>query len=102
MKRLSVVLLAMASVARAADAPDPAAIFKANCAMCHGTDGKGQTVMGKSLHLKDLGSAEVQKQSDEAIENVVKNGKGKMPAYSSKLSEAEIDSLVKFIRTFKK
>jgi cytochrome c6 len=96
----AVALLIMPSMARAADAPDAAAIFKSKCSVCHGADGKGQTTMGKNLHLKDLGSEEVQKQKDEALEEVLEKGKGKMPAYKGKLKEEEIDALVKFIRTF--
>lgn len=106
MKRLPVVFLALAvailvmpSMARAA-APDAAAIFKSKCAVCHGADGKGQTTMGKNLHLKDLGSEEVQKQKDEALEEILEKGKGKMPAYKDKLKEDEIDALVKHLRTF--
>jgi cytochrome c6 len=107
MRRIAVVFLAVAvailvmpAVARAADAPDGAALYKAKCAMCHGADGKGQTAMGKNLHLKDLGSEDVQKMKGEDIEKLIVNGKGKMPAYKGKMSEEEIDAVVKFIRTF--
>jgi mono/diheme cytochrome c family protein len=106
MKKLGIVLLAIAvavvvmPAARAADGPDGAALFKSKCAMCHGPDGKGQTAMGKNLKLKDLGSEEVQKMKGEELEKVIENGKGKMPAYKGKLTEPEIDALVKFIRTF--
>jgi len=108
MKRLAFVLLsaaiALLVIPRAhADAgPDGAAIFKQKCAMCHGPDGKGQTAMGKSLHLKDLGSEEVQKMTNEEMNKVIADGKGKMPAYKSKLDQASIDALIAFIRTLKK
>jgi mono/diheme cytochrome c family protein len=107
MKRIPVVLLVVAvavlvmpSLARAADAPDAAAIYKAKCAMCHGADGKGQTTMGKNLHLKDFASDDVQKLKNEEMEKIITDGKGKMVAYKGKLSGAEIDALVTFIRTF--
>lgn len=79
-----------------------ASLFKAKCAMCHGPDGKGDTAMGKKLGLKDLGSAEVQKMSDSDLEKIVTDGKDKMPSYKGKLTDAQIDSLVKYIRTLKK
>ncbi|HXY24689.1 MAG TPA: cytochrome c [Candidatus Acidoferrum sp.] len=76
-------------------------LFKSKCAMCHGPDGKGQTAMGKTLNLRDLGSAEVQGQSDADLTNVITNGKNKMPKYDGKLTKDQIGDLVKFIRTLK-
>jgi cytochrome c6 len=86
----------------AAMAADGAALFKAKCAMCHGSDGSGNTTMGKSMGLKDLGSADVQKLSDADLTGVVSKGKGKMPAYAGKLSDDEIGAVVKYVRTLKK
>jgi cytochrome c6 len=96
---VAVAVLVMPSAARTADAPDGPAIFKAKCAMCHGADGKGQSAMGKNLHLKDLGSEDVQKQKNEDLQKIISDGKGKMAAYKGKLTGAEIDALVAFIRT---
>ena len=78
------------------------ATYKAKCAACHGADGKGQTGMGKAFKIRDLGSAEVQKQSDEELSGIISNGKGKMPGYSKSLKAEEIKDLVGFIRTLKK
>ena len=78
------------------------ATYKAKCAACHGADGKGQTGMGKAFKIRDLGSAEVQKQSDEELSGIISNGKGKMPAYKGKLTDAQISDLVSYIRTLKK
>ncbi|HLK32337.1 MAG TPA: cytochrome c [Terriglobales bacterium] len=77
-------------------------VFKTKCAMCHGADGKGETAMGKRLGIKDLGSAEVQKQSDAELNTVITKGKGKMPGYEGKLTGDQIQDLVKYIRTLKK
>jgi mono/diheme cytochrome c family protein len=75
--------------------------FKGKCAMCHGADGKGQTAMGKTLNLRDLGSADVQGQSDADLTNIVTNGKGKMPKYDGKLTKDQISDVVKYLRTLK-
>ena len=75
--------------------------FKAKCAMCHGADGKGETGMGKTLKLRDMGSAEVQSQSDADLANIITNGKNKMPKYDGKLTKDQIGDLVRFIRTLK-
>ncbi|PYQ31770.1 MAG: cytochrome C [Acidobacteria bacterium] len=103
MKKTAVTLLILLiAVPVFAAGPDGAAIFKSKCAMCHGPDGAGQTTMGKNLKLRDLRSADVQKQTDAELTKIISDGKGKMPAYKGKLTDAEIKALVAFIRTFKK
>lgn len=76
-------------------------IFKAKCAMCHGADGSASTGMGKTMGLKPLSSAEVQNMSDADLTALVTNGKGKMPAYKGKLSDADIAAVVKYVKTMK-
>ena len=78
------------------------ATFKAKCAMCHGQDATGNTAMGKNLKIRDLTSADVQKQSDADILAVITKGKNKMPEYGSKLSKEQIADLEKYIRSLKK
>jgi mono/diheme cytochrome c family protein len=75
--------------------------FKAKCAMCHGPDGKGDTSMGKTMKLRDLGSADVQGQSDADLTGIITNGKGKMPKYDGKLTADQIKDVVKYVRTLK-
>jgi cytochrome c6 len=77
-------------------------LYKSKCAGCHGADGKGQTAMGKANNIRDLGSADVQAQSDDAIAGIIGDGKGKMPAYGKSLKSDQIKDLVAYIRTLKK
>lgn len=77
-------------------------IFKSKCQMCHGPNGDASTTMAKNMKLRDMGSADVQKQSDSDLKNTIEKGKGKMPAFGSKLSSTQIDDLVKYIRSLKK
>jgi cytochrome c6 len=77
-------------------------LFKSKCQMCHGPNGDASTNMAKNLKLKDLGSADVQKQSDSDLKTTIEKGKGKMPAFGSKLSSTQIDDLLKYIRSLKK
>jgi cytochrome c6 len=77
-------------------AADAAADYKAKCAMCHGADGS-KTTMGS----KPLNGADVQKMSDADLTAAITDGKGKMPAYKGKLTDAQISDLVKYIRTLK-
>ena len=76
--------------------------FKARCAPCHGATGKGDTKMGQHFKLRDLSSADVQKQTEDELEAIIAKGKGKMPAYGGKLTKEQIEDLVKFIRSLKK
>jgi cytochrome c6 len=84
-------------------AADSAAdVFKAKCATCHGADGKGDTAMGKSMKVKDLGGADVQAMSDADLNGAIAKGKKPMPAYEGKLTTDQINDLVKYIRALKK
>ena len=90
--------LFVASIAVADAAPGAAGTYKAKCASCHGADGGGATPVGKSMKIRDLRSPEVQKQTDTDLQKIMSDGKGKMPAYKSKLSVADISSMVAFVR----
>lgn len=88
--------------------PQPAAPAVANedyklCVSCHGKDGKGNAGMAKMFKLDpaalDLTSAGVQGKKDEDLAKLIMEGKGKMPFYKGKLSEAKVNELVKFMRT---
>lgn len=81
---------------------DGASLYKARCAGCHGAEGNGDTGIGKSMHLRALGSADVQKQSDAELTAWITDGKGAMPAYKDKLSGAQIKDLVGHIRALGK
>jgi len=93
--------LFIASIARANPGPDAAAssaTYRAKCAACHGPDGGGSEV-GKSMHVPDLRSQAVQKQTDAELAQIISNGKGGMPAFKDSLSEDQIHALVTHIRT---
>ena len=98
---LLIAIVAMVFAPLAAFAADEAAVYKAKCASCHGPDGKGETSIGKSMKLRSLASADVQKITDADLTKVISDGKGKMPAYKGKLSADEIKALVAYIRTLK-
>ena len=80
---------------------DAAADFKAKCAACHGPDGKGATPTGKALKIRDLGSSEVQAQSDDQLFNIISKGKGKMPPYEKTIGADACRALVAYVRTLK-
>ena len=98
---LGVVLLGLPATPVSGQTPGES-LFKTKCAVCHGPDGKGETAAGKANKLRDLGSTEVQKQSDDDLSGIVTGGKGKMPAYGKSLKPEQIKELVAYIRSFKK
>jgi cytochrome c6 len=89
--------MAMASVTQAE--MDPTKIYKANCDLCHGADGSGDTGPGKAFHAKDLRSDEVRNQTDAALTEVITKGRGKMPAFATKIKPVDIQKLVAYIRS---
>ena len=93
--------LFVASIVRADPGPDGAAssaTFRTKCAMCHGPDGRGSAV-GKSMNVPDLQSPAVQKLPDAQLVQVIADGKGGMPSFTSSLSEEQIHALVAHIRS---
>ena len=102
MLRIALLALVLLVATTAFAANEGAALYKkGSCPMCHGADGKGNTPAGRTMKARDLGSPEVQKQSDEALAGVIANGKGSMPSFKASLTEAQIKQLVAFIRTLK-
>jgi len=81
-------------------------LWEANCASCHGADGKGQTLMGQRLGAKDFTDPNVQASftdddATKAIKYGVTNAEGTlvMKAFTS-LSDADIQDLVMYVRAF--
>ena len=78
--------------------------FIARCAICHGSDGRGQTQMGTSLYprVPDLLSPQTQNLTDGEIHYIIANGVQLtgMPAWNLPHRETENDSwkLILFIR----
>jgi mono/diheme cytochrome c family protein len=91
---------------RSAGADDVTQVWSMNCAACHGTDGKGETMMGRRLQMKDLTDPKVQASFTDADatknikDGVTDNGTVKMKAFSDKLSDAQIKDLVAQVRSY--
>ncbi|HXP81583.1 MAG TPA: cytochrome c [Verrucomicrobiae bacterium] len=86
----------------AAAQSDAQKLFDTNCAKCHGPDGTGNTVVGKAVGAKDLGSAEAKKLTDAEVFTQIDQGKGNMPPFGGTLNKAQIDSLIPIVREFGK
>ena len=77
---------------------DGAAIFKKNCTMCHGTDGKGFPAL-KTPNFTDPKWQSSTK--DKEMREVIKNGKKgtAMPAFGGQLKDEEISAVVAYVRS---
>jgi mono/diheme cytochrome c family protein len=114
MARMRIYLLALAAMlclmgiateSRGDNARTASQMYRRHCISCHGSDGKAKTSKGRFSHARDLTDAQWQADvSDERIFNSIMNGRnvrGNMPAFSDKLNEREVNSLVSFVRRFK-
>ena len=97
--RIAVVLLLIVSLAGVASAENPGkGIFTSKCIICHGADGTGKTQIGKTLKIPDFHSPEIKKLPDADLKTVITNGKNKMPPFKEKLTEAQIDQVLSYVR----
>src|ERR1700728_2025272 len=79
-----------------------ATTYTSKCQMCHGADGTGNTPAGKAMKVPSFLSPATVKESNADLIAVTKNGKGKMPAYGTKLTDAEIKDVIAHVRTLQK
>ena len=95
---------AAASPATPTASVDPLATARANfaknCEPCHGPQGVGGLVKveDKQIKVASLKSDHAIKHTDEQLAKTITNGEEAMPAFKSKLTQAEIQDLVKFVR----
>ena len=97
--RLLALVIAAPILAQAPAGPAPVAdvnaFFLKSCAGCHGLDGSATRPDGSKGRAADLTDAAWQKaNTDAAIVNSVVNGKGHMPAFKARISEADAMKLV--------
>jgi len=96
------ILLAI-SFAGSAFAQVPGAdTFKAKCAMCHGADGLATTPTAKNFKVVSFKDPSQVKLTDAALTAATASGKGKMPAYKDKLTDAQIKDVIGYIRALQK
>jgi cytochrome c6 len=78
------------------------AVYKLKCAMCHGADGTANTPAGKAFNAASYKDPAVMKTPDADLIAVVKNGKNKMPAFGTMLTDAQIKAVVAYVHTLQK
>ncbi len=75
-----------------------AVVFQQNCVVCHGGDGKGIA----AVHTPDFTNPTFSRSlSSGDITSTIRNGRaGRMPPFSGKLTDQQIDSLAGYVRSF--
>ena len=99
-------VVAQRRAAKANNADHLVELFLANCARCHGADGRGHTPTGELYKSPNFTDAEWwRKQSSitgtRSLVRIVTSGKGGMPAFGKKLKRSEITALVNYVRHFR-
>jgi cbb3-type cytochrome c oxidase subunit III len=91
-------LLIFSLALQAGPTSDGGDLFKQNCSMCHGVDGKGYSAL-KTPNFTDP-TVQASLTDKEIVETIKKGKKGTaMPAFADKLSDEQINSLVTYIRS---
>jgi mono/diheme cytochrome c family protein len=75
-------------------------LYEVNCALCHGTGGKGDGPMAEKLRRKpaDLTGANVTRLADGDIFIIITSGAGVMPPLSENLSAGERWDVVNYVK----
>ena len=105
--------IARSSAAVAHPTPSPTAtpdemsglreLYRSNCAECHKDSGKGGSavVNGREIDAEDLTNSRMAKRSDAKLYDEIAEGAEDegMPAFRGKLSESQINGIIRYIRT---
>lgn len=78
-------------------------VWMLRCASCHGAEGRGDGAQKPpAANVRDLSDPEWQKtRTDAEIIEVIRKGRGMMPAFGEQLGEAGLQSLLAKVRSFK-
>lgn len=107
--RLGLALAALGAAFAATAAPDGAAIFKADCAACHGLDGRGRSTaeVGFDVPLPNFTECDFTVREADADWSATIHRGGPirgfnrmMPAFGEALTDEEIEAVIKHLRGF--
>lgn len=113
-RALSILFLIVACTypraAASQSAPDGRALFKENCATCHGEDGRGDrkpAEVGFAYPMPDFHDCSfASREADGDWSSIIHRGGPRrafprtMPAFDKALSDDEIDAIIGYLRTF--
>lgn len=77
-------------------------IYTEKCTLCHGPTGHGDGPGAAALDPKPRNHTDgsyMNARTNEELEQVIKNGKGQMPAWGATLSDEQIVQVLSYVRT---
>jgi mono/diheme cytochrome c family protein len=79
-----------------------AALFRRQCAKCHGPDGRGEAVRRQFPAIPDFTRSSWQKRQADAelVQSILDGKESTMPPFGEKLSEKQARELVAYVRAF--
>jgi mono/diheme cytochrome c family protein len=99
MKRIVTLILVVSAAAAASitaisgsASANGATVYSQNCVKCHGAGGKGVENFTPDLSKSN---------NEAAWPTVVSKGRGAMPSFRDSLSSAQINAVLRHVRTFK-
>lgn len=106
-KFVAVTIVSLIATAGWLNAADVKENYEKHCTKCHGTDGKGDTKMGRKSGVKDYTDPKVQaemkdNQAFKSIKEGKKDGDKVVKKPVEGLSDDEIKALVQHMKTFGK
>jgi mono/diheme cytochrome c family protein len=77
-------------------------LFDSNCAKCHGRDGRGGVPAAEGLPppRNFVDAAYQASRSDAELARAIREGKGQMPPFAALFDDAQLASMVSYIRGF--
>lgn len=81
-------------------APDGQALYKQDCATCHGAAGVPAPAMAKAMGIPTFDAALFARVSADSMIAVLKHGQGKaMKSFKDKLTDEQMAAVIKYLRT---
>jgi cytochrome c6 len=99
---ITLVAMMAAAIAPAFAQDSGADIYKAKCQSCHGAEGTPNPGIAKMMGVKPVSDPSVKSLSEAQMITDTTNGKGKMPAFKGKLTDAQIKASVDYFRSLAK
>ena len=99
---ITLLALTAAPIATALAQAPGADVYKSKCQSCHGAEGTPNPGIAKAMGVKPANDPSVKSISEAQMIADTTNGKGKMPAYKDKLTDAQIKDSVDYFRSLGK